>query len=278
MSMINQMVKYFFYVAGVNLYGTNTAGGGGIGGLGGLGMMGGMGMMGGVGGGGTGKAVFYNDRTGLLMVRATLQDLDIVEVALQVLNIEPDQLTIEVKFVDISQEDSKALGFDWFLGQTMIRGGAIGASGGTYPSVSGAASQANPYGVFPGVFGQPSVLPNAATDQWLSSGLRNTSASGNPLPAVGTITGILTDPQFRVVIRALEQRKGVDILASPRVTTVNGRQAQIQAVDIEQIVIGLNVGGIGGGATTTGLGGVGGVGAVGAAGGGGTVTTGGAVQ
>jgi len=274
MSMMNMMVRNYFQIAGVNLGGTNTMGGGGMGGGG----MGGYGMMGGGGGfqNAAGRALFYNDRTGLLLVRATLGELDLIEVALQALNIEPDQVSIEVKFVDISQEDSKALGFDWLLGQTMINGGAIGASGGTYPSVSGGASQANPYGVFPGVFGVPSALPNSATDQLLTSGLRNTTASGSSLPAVGTITGILTDPQFRVVIRALEQRNGVDILACPRVITVNGRQAQIQAVDVQMIVTGLASGAYGGG--TTGVTGGGTVGGVGTTTGGGTVTTGGTVQ
>jgi len=137
-----------------------------------------------------------------------------------------------------------------------MRGGAIGASGGTYPSVAGEPSPANPSGVFPGVFGIPSALPNAGTDQIITKGLRNSDAEGSPIPALGTITGILTDPQFRVVIRALEQRSGVDMLAAPKVTTVSGRQAQIQSVDIRQIVTGLNVGasGTGGTISTTGAG------------------------
>jgi len=246
MSVVNQMVVAYFSAAGVNLGGSNLLAGGG--------MMGGMG--GGFTGGGfqnsAGKSVFYNDRLGLLLVRATLQDLDIIEAAIQVLNLTPDQITIEAKFVEIGQDDAKALGFDWLLGNFLMRGGGIGLSGGTYPSVAGEPSQANPSGVFPGVFGVPSALPNSGTDQILTQGLRNSDAEGSPIPAIGTITGILTDPQFRVVIRALEQRSGVDMLASPKVTTVSGRQAQIQSVDIRQIVTGLDVGTSGaGGAVST---------------------------
>ena len=37
---------------------------------------------------------------------------------------------------------------------------------------------------------------------------------GRVEPPVATITGILTDPQFQVVIKALEQRSGVDLYAS----------------------------------------------------------------
>ena len=84
--------------------------------------------------------------------------------------------------------------------------------GGSAPSFAGAATAANPAGVFPGEFGNPSVPINAATDQLLTSNLRNSGAA-----PVATISGILTDPQFRLVIRALEQRGGVDLLSAPKI-------------------------------------------------------------
>src|SRR5207245_2662295 len=65
---------------------------------------------------------------------------------------------------------------------------------------------------------------------------------GNPTPTLATVTGLLTDPQFRVAIRALEQRDGIDLLTAPDVTTESGRQAQIQAIDIQTIVTGQSFG------------------------------------
>ena len=129
--------------------------------------------------------------------------------------------------------------------------GTIGAQGGTAPAFNGAPSQANPSGAFPTAAPGPST-----TDQILTSGLRNTINA----PAVATMTGILTDPQFRVVLHALEQRDGADLLNEASVTTLSGRQTQLQTVDLQTIVIGtsLNQTGAGGGAT-----GVGGVGATG---------------
>jgi general secretion pathway protein D len=197
--------------------------------------------------------VFFNDRTGILLVRATLQDLDIIEQAIQALNFTPDQVTIEVKFVEIGQDDAKALGFDWYLGNWNMANGNVGLSGGTAPSYAGAASAANPYGVFPGNFGAPAVAPNAGTDQLLTTGLRSTEIGGTAIPTLATMTGIMTDPQFRVVIRALDQRGGVDVLSAPKVTTVSGRQAQIQIIDLQTIVSYNQAGGINGG-TTTGVG------------------------
>jgi general secretion pathway protein D len=102
----------------------------------------------------------------------------------------------------------------------------------------------------------------------VTSGLRGTEIGGTAIPTLATLTGIMTDPQFRVVIRALEQRGGVDILSAPKVTTVSGRQAQIQIIDLQTIVSYNQTGGIGGGVGT-----VGGIGTVG--GGVGTVGGGG---
>jgi len=196
-----------------------------------------------------GKQLIFNDRLGQLMVRATLQDLDIIEQAVQVLNMSPPQVTIEAKFAEITQSDSKALGFDWFLGNTLMRNGGIGFQGGSAPSYgspSGSGSSANPSGVFPGPYStdplnpgvfipSPGTIPASGTDNVITSGLRNSA------PALGTLTGILTDPQFRVVIRALEQRQGVNLMSAPAVTTVSARQAQMKAVRVRYIVTDLDL-------------------------------------
>jgi len=226
---IQDTVRAFFTAAGVNVLPPNT--------------------------------LFFNDRTGVLLVRATSQELDTVQKAVETLNIAPPQITIEAKFLEISQNDSKALGFDWLLGNTLISNGRLGVQGGSAPAFQGDASitsPANPTGVFPGPFpdgttGLRSFLPNPSTDNLLTGGLRNTA------PAVGTLTGILTDPQFRVVVRALEQRDGADLLSAPKVTTLSGRQTQIQVVDVRSIVVGnnqgLTAGGGGGGFAAGGAGG-----------------------
>ena len=52
------------------------------------------------------------------------------------------------------------------------------------------------------------------------------------------LSAFLTDTQFAATIKKLEQHDGVDILTGPEVTTESGRQCQIQAVDINTILIG----------------------------------------
>jgi general secretion pathway protein D len=192
--------------------------------------------------------IYFNDRNGKLMVRATSAELDVVQKAIEVLNAAPPQVTIEAKFVEMSQNDSKAFGFDWLLGNTLLRNGSLGLSGGTAPSYNGNPTLANPGGVFPGEFGVPSIPINALADQVITGGLRNSA------PAVATLTGILTEPQFRVVIHALEQRDGADLLAAPSATTLSGRQTQMQAVEVRSIVVGNNTQVAGGGGAVAGTG------------------------
>ena len=182
------------------------------------------------------KSLVVNDRRGMLLVRATMQDLDIIEAAIQIINIVPPQVNIKVKFVEVPQDDTKALGFDWYLGNVLMTNGAVGGQAATTTSNTISPAVANPMGVFPGPptgIAPTNIVPGS-TNQVLSSGLRNT------YPSSTTLTGILTDPQFRVVMKALQQRSGAELIAQPEVTTVSGRQAQMKAVGIQTVVTGID--------------------------------------
>jgi general secretion pathway protein D len=193
------------------------------------------------------KNVFFNDRLGVLLVRATSADLEIIQQAIEMLNQTPPQIMVEAKFVDLSQEDTKGLGFQWYLGNTLMNNGAIGLQGGTAPSYQGQSTTANPSGIFPGpgtltpgtstYTPGPGAVSSSTTDNQLTSGLRNVVGVGQTvLPTLGTVTGIMTDPQFRVAIQAIEQRTGSDLLSAPKVTTESGRQAHMAAQDLVYIV------------------------------------------
>ena len=181
-----------------------------------------------------GKSIFFNDRLGKLFVKATAEDLDTIERAIETLNEVAPQVHIKARFIEVQQDDSKALGFDWYLGQFNMNGsGSIVGTGGSSPSLNVPASAANPLGAFPGNT-TATLIPGSASDQLLTGGLRNSA------PALGTITGILTDPNFRMVIHALQQRSGFEALAEPEVTTTSGRQTQMRATQIITIETGVN--------------------------------------
>lgn len=212
---VQEVVREFFAAAGVNLLPPNS--------------------------------VFFNDRLGMLMVRATIEEIEIVEQAIEVLNAAPPMIQIEARFAEVGQDDLKALGFDWIVGNTLFGNNRLGIQPGTAPSYVGEPSAANPSGNFPGPadsFGLPGPgnVPASSTDGVLTGGLRNTvGGEGATVPTLGTITGLLTDPQFRVAIRALEQRGAIEVMAAPRVTTLSGRQAQVVINDLRTIVTGVDL-------------------------------------
>lgn len=144
------------------------------------------------------KLVYFNDRSGTIFVRGSLADLEVVEQVIQKLNTPPPQVHISAKFVEVPEDGSRNL----FLG--------------TLGSVF-----TNSNGVKPFSF---------------TSG--NTGGSTNANNTAAGITGIFTPAQYKVVIRALEQREGVEVLSMPEVTTLSGRQAQLQVTDSLAIVTG----------------------------------------
>ena len=191
-----------------------------------------------------GAFAFFNERSGDLLVRATVPDLDIIERTIQLLNKVPPEVQIDAKFASVTQNDARGIGFQTFLGNFTMNQGSIGAQAGTAPSFQGVPSTANPSGIFPGAGPQgsnPGQISPAASDGSLTSSALRTVAPNAPISApslatLGTVTGILTDPQFRFAIQAIEQRDGTDILSAPRVTTLSGRQAHVSVSDIVDIV------------------------------------------
>jgi len=182
-----------------------------------------------------GKSVFFNDRLGLLFVKATESDLETIERALQILNQVPPQVHIKARFIEVSQSDNNQLGMDWYLGQFNLGNNAV-AQGGNPGSLTVPTTAANPLGAFPGA-----TLPQTIADQGqslFSSGL--TSGPGTPGSTTATITGILTNPNFQVVLHALQSRSGVETLGEPEITVISGRQTQMRATSVVTVVIGLN--------------------------------------
>ena len=203
-----------------------------------------------------GAFAFFNERTGDILVRASARDMDTVERVLELLNKVPPQVQIDAKFVSIKQEGSNP--FQVILGRVTNASGTIGAQPGTAPSSTGTPSftgtnrYANPSGVFPGTLpagSNPGQIAPAASDGSLNGAALRTVAPNAPISApspapLGTITGILTDRQFRVAIQAIEQRDGSDILSMPRITTLSGRQARVSVTDLVDINTGVPTTGV----------------------------------
>ena len=181
----------------------------------------------------TASATFW-PHTGVMIVRNTQDNLDLVDALVDQANAsQPKQVEIESKFIEITQNNLKELGFDWLLGPFSLNGKVFG-SGGTFPPsgnpnnfpfVDPATQQ--PIGQFPVTGGNRSgnlAISANALDALLFPGASSVA------PGIFGLAGVFTDPQFQVVIRALNQKKGVDLLSAPKVTTKSGQRAIIEII------------------------------------------------
>jgi general secretion pathway protein D len=202
-----------------------------------------------------GASAQFLPQSSRLIVRNTQDNLDLVDAIVEQLNLAiPKQVEIESKFIEITQNNLKELGFDWLLGPFNIGGHKIFGSGGTsgdgvpftasnFPVLDangvpvagpGITFPSNGSGTAPGgTGGGPVTAGNRSGTFAISANALDAllfpGASG-VAPGIFGLAGVFTDPQFQVVIRALNQKKGVDLLSAPKVTTKSGQRAIIEIV------------------------------------------------
>ena len=114
------------------------------------------------------KMIYYRDNIGLLWVRATLEELDLIESLLQVISAKPFQVNIRARFAEVPE----------------------------------------------GLLENEQLGVTARTNR------------------IGPVTGIMTESQTSVVLKKLDETPGVEILSTPQITTLSGRQAQIQTTTV----------------------------------------------
>jgi general secretion pathway protein D len=186
-----------------------------------------------------GASAHFLPQSSRLIVRNTADNLELVDAIIEQASIAgPKQVEIEAKFIEINQNNLKELGFDWLLGQFNVGNHKLFAGGGT----SGTGAPVNsadwpfvplgstkPVGQFPVTAGNRSgefAISANAIDALLAPNLGASSLA----PGIFGLSGVFTDPQFQVVIRALNQKKGIDLLSAPKITTKSGQRAVIEIV------------------------------------------------
>lgn len=171
-----------------------------------------------------------------LFVRNTQGALDLIDTLVDAaMGVRPTQVEIESKFLEISQNNLKELGFNWLLGPFSIGDGMYGAGGtrGYNKTVDGAVYPFGTVGQNPvtgGLRSGAGTTPDAAiTANSINALLAGVSPGvTSAAPGIFGLSGIFTDPQFQLVIRALNQKKGIDLMSAPKVTTKSGNKAVVK--------------------------------------------------
>jgi general secretion pathway protein D len=214
-----------------------------------------------------GANAIYFPASSRLVVHNTSSNIELIDAIVENMSPPvPTQVSIESKFVEIQQQNQKELSMNVLLGQFNIPGQHnIFAAAGT--TGNGTPTNASDY---------PLPFPSSGSlqEQPVTSGLRSgsyaisadaidallfPSAAGTAVaPAIFGVGSVMSDPTFQVVLRALDQKKGIDLLDAPRVTTKSGQRAVIEIIrefryptEFDPPQIPQNFGGGSGNGTTT---------------------------
>jgi general secretion pathway protein D len=187
---------------------------------------------------------------GVLLVANTPTELDKIEQLVELISKrQPKQVKISTKFVEISQENTDELGFDWIIGPFGISSNHMFASGGTTGNGTARTSAdfINPVN-FTNIPGIP-INPGQSVSNISTAGLRSGDSAiasdsingllnnpnrgtqtANVAPGILSLTGLFTDGQFQMIMRGLAQKKGADLMTAPSVTARSGQSAKIEVI------------------------------------------------
>lgn len=202
-----------------------------------------------------GKAFAYTDRKGMLLVRATTGEIEKIEAAIQKLLFVPSpsnktnqspglsakadapktnaipEVNLKVKFVEM---DASLLGDAGIqmalptlaqLKSANVKAQVKNIKDSSWPQTFAVSTNALP---LPHSLRTVSSNGGATTNSfWLTDAI------------VSQVNGVLSYEQFTNAIEKLEMHDGVDELTAPEVTTLSERQAQVQAVTIQDIALGM---------------------------------------
>jgi general secretion pathway protein D len=183
---------------------------------------------------------------GVLTVTNTPLELEKVEGLVDMaMTQKPKQVKITTKFVEISQENTDELGFDWIVSpfgtpatDTLIAGG------GTIGNGLARTGQDFTAPFIPGVTPGNNNVTNIVTSGLRSGDGANTRNSidailNNPnrtaqqaqvAPGIMSLTGVFSDGSVKMIMRGLAQKKGTDLMTAPSVTAQSGQKATIEII------------------------------------------------
>jgi general secretion pathway protein D len=196
-----------------------------------------------------GASANYIPSSSRLIVKNTQPNLDFIDGLVEIaVAARPTQVEIEAKFLEVTQNNLNELGFDWLLGQFALAGGSgVYGGGGTmgfgrdinnssYPLInpgSGVPVGASSSTSGPITAGNRGGAGGSGFDTAIQLNAVDALLLGSPAgaaPGILSVAGVFTNPQFQVVLRALSQKKGIDLVSAPRVTSKSGQRALIEII------------------------------------------------
>lgn len=188
-----------------------------------------------------GTGASFNPSSNLLVVRNSATQLNVVDMLVeQSSSAAPKQVMIDVRIVEVAEAKLKEIGFDWILGPFNVNSSTSVGNGGTIGNQNLAGTFLGtqfPATPFAPVLGNP-ITAGLRSSNDITSSNRSIDAviAGGPIPTtnrspgVFSVAGVFTQPQFQMVVRALDQQKGVDVLSKPSLLAKSGQAVSVRMV------------------------------------------------
>ncbi|MBU0571951.1 MAG: secretin and TonB N-terminal domain-containing protein [Candidatus Omnitrophica bacterium] len=193
---------------------------------------------------GRGESATFISSVNAIVVTAIPAKINEIKKMLQVVDKKPAQVLLEAKVIEISLTDAEKLGIDW--------NAIISASGAIRPTTLPFTNEGilkflpgNQRDYFPITTSEtPTSIADPITGVITTNTVVTQRASTMPFasteggiktlaePILGTLFsyGTLDFSQFTAVLNMIDQRKDVNILSTPRITTLNNQKATIKVV------------------------------------------------
>lgn len=179
-----------------------------------------------------GSCANYLNASHKLIVRNTKENMDLIDIFMaSSQDNTSSQISIETKFIEVSQDQLERLGLSWLLGALQLGNSSISLSGGReIAQAHYAPGLTRNINAMSELQSENTAIQENSIDAVIDQGISEANSTG-PSSSLFSIEGIYTNPQFQVVLQALHQKKGIDLMAAPHVTTKNGMKATVKIVD-----------------------------------------------
>ena len=186
-----------------------------------------------------GASAHYSPATNTLRIVNTETNQETIAQIIDAMSqSEPVAVAVKVTMIRTQQNNLEELGFDWLLnGAGSIENSGVAAGGGTIgngtPRTAADFTGENigdPEGIMTaGLRSGDGAISNNSIDALIANPDR-TSQAINVAPGVLSVTGVFGDAQFKSIMRGLDQKKGIDIMARPSVVTRSGQASNIAVI------------------------------------------------
>lgn len=193
-----------------------------------------------------GASATFNAASNTLRIVNTPGNLDVIEQIIDsITQTEPVSVAVRVTMLKVEQQRLEELGFDWMLNSFGVGAGSVipgvdklNVTGGT----TGSGSPITDIALPPGASGPTSPITSGnrsgdgafsgnSIDSLIAAGSTGGRQASNRAPGVLGLNGVIGDTTVQMLMRGLNQKKGVDLMTQPSVTTRSGQAASIKVVD-----------------------------------------------